>query len=156
MSKVQVIAERLPTRVEGDKRQHAPYALKWACPDCKTINEYDYSGDRHFSYPIFGESKPLHLYCDTCADTPGVKGDKGDIPVTYDVAVLVEDEVMVTMPRTEALICVGVLRNQATIFAGADNEVAEKACRMLSERLYDATHKKPLPKTRYDHIGDDE
>lgn len=149
---------RLDTEVEGDKRQKAPYVTRWTCPDCGTVNEEDHSDRDHFSYPIFGKPKPFTLYCPTCDDA-GQKSEKGTVPMTVDIMVTLEDDAVVTMPRTEALLCIGTLRQQATVFQEAHNEFAANACRMLSERLYKATHRgPPPPKTRYDHLreGDDE
>lgn len=54
-----------------------------------------------------------------------------------------DDEIVVSLPRTEALVCIGTLRLQAGSFEDVKNKVAAAACRLLADRLYAATHPAP-------------
>lgn len=56
--------------VEGDKRQYAPFVVKWTCPEGHE-NELDFTGTDYFSYPVFGEPKERDLYCDECGEERG-------------------------------------------------------------------------------------
>lgn len=69
-------------------------------------------------------------------------------------AVKNDPEVTIKMPRTEAMLCLDVLRRQAGVFLNAQNEFAASACTMLSERLYEATH--APPKTRHERLSEDD
>ena len=55
---------KLETRCQGDKWQRVPFAIDWTCSKCGAEHTTDYS-QKYLSYPIWGESKKVHLYCDT-------------------------------------------------------------------------------------------
>jgi hypothetical protein len=50
--------------IEGDKRQYAPFVLKWTCK-CGADCERDLT-DSYLSYPRFGCIEQTHLYCSKC------------------------------------------------------------------------------------------
>lgn len=151
---VRVEVKRQDKEVEGDKRQYAPFVTKWTCPDCGAANEIDHT-DHYFGYPIFGKPKQFTLYCSTCEDNDRAP-EKGTVPLTLDVVVTAGDEAVVTLPRTEALLCIGTLRQQAMVFKEAGNQGAADACLMLANRLYEATHRPTTPRTRYDLLQEDD
>lgn len=63
---VDVTLERTEGSVEGDKRQHVPYLLKWMCPSCGVNCEIDFSDDYYLSYPEFPGVKKVGLNCKDC------------------------------------------------------------------------------------------
>ena len=78
-----VSIERLKDKVEGAKRQYAPFRMCWICPDCKAKNGKDFSSD-YFGYPVFGEPQLLDLLCTKCEqeDRPY---EKGQVKVVLDL-----------------------------------------------------------------------
>jgi len=56
-------------RIEGEKRQHAPYVLTWIC-ECGDRWDIDLSKERYLSSPVFGEKAHVYTECDTCGHEP--------------------------------------------------------------------------------------
>ncbi len=56
--------ERTEARIQGSKRQHAPYVV---VATCACGNEREISlNDQYLSYPTWGETETIHLYCPKC------------------------------------------------------------------------------------------
>lgn len=131
--------ERTKDRVEGAKRQSAPYVTHWTCPDCGSENETDHA-DNYFCNPIFGEPEKFSLTCRKC-DNEGRSYEKGEIELVLDLALMLPGQVLAVVPRDEALIAIGTLRQQAVVFSDVDNTAAAEACRKIAECLHKATHR---------------
>ena len=76
--------KRLDVNVEGDKRTRVPFAIEWKCPKCGKEHVRD-CRDRYFSYPIWGQTKKEHLYCDECEH-------EEPILLKVDVTVTIEED----------------------------------------------------------------
>jgi hypothetical protein len=69
-------------RIEGEKRQQAPYRLSWNCPSCKKRHSFAYDGHQYLSYPVFGVPEKDVLYCGECETTV-------DVNITLDLVLTV-------------------------------------------------------------------
>lgn len=66
-----VVVERIEgAEIEGDKRQCAPFVLRWTCK-CGAACERDLT-DHYLSEPIFGRVEQHFLHCITCETDVGV------------------------------------------------------------------------------------
>lgn len=75
--------ERVDAEVEGDKRQHAPYLLKWRCP-CGAEQEDAFVCGEYFSRPVFGKAEAYTLWCAACQNEHAIKLK---VDITVEVAV---------------------------------------------------------------------
>lgn len=64
--------ERVDERLEGKKRQYLPYILKWECPECGQQMETNLT-EKYLSYPVWGESLDVPLFCVDCDELEPVK-----------------------------------------------------------------------------------
>jgi len=58
--------ERNNTRVIGNKRQHAPYSLRWTCPRCLHKWSENLANGDYLNEPEFGSTTTFRLYCYAC------------------------------------------------------------------------------------------
>jgi len=65
MTDVQIVRVSSSQKIEGDKRQYAPFEIRWRCPECGKACVQDCRSE-YFSYPVFGEPEDLTLYCHEC------------------------------------------------------------------------------------------
>jgi len=52
--------------IEGDKRQHLPFLIRWKCAQCGEQGEKDFSSVDYISYCNFGAKEEITLHCDLC------------------------------------------------------------------------------------------
>lgn len=101
--------ERTSARVNGAKRQSAPYVTKWTCPDCGALNEVNHE-THGFNYPVFGEVSTVYLFCTACdASGKSGDGDKGVTAVRVDILVSAPDAVALPLSKKLALAAMGAL-----------------------------------------------
>lgn len=81
---IELNLERTDAKVEGEKRQAAPYKLVWRCPSCGIEHEVDFAEGDYFGYPIFGEPEDFGLWCAKC-----------EIELTFKIRVDITLEVVV-------------------------------------------------------------
>lgn len=77
--------ERVEGSVEGDKRQHVPYCIKWKCLGCGEDCEIDFSDDHYLSYPEFPGEKKVGLNCREC-------DHEETIVITTDIVISIKGE----------------------------------------------------------------
>ena len=131
--------ERTKDRVEGAKRQSAPLCDALDVPRL-WFRERDGPRRQLLLQPDLRRAREVLATCRKC-DNEGRSYEKGEIELVLDLALMLPGQVLAVVPRDEALIAIGTLRQQAVVFSDVDNTAAAEACRKIAECLHKATHR---------------